>query len=73
MMEKSALAGEGGGCTATPFFTLFTITYNVAVYALAEMADTHSLFHLYPYMLAMWLSLASGARRCTGLLQRIRV
>ena len=39
MMEKSALAGEGGGCKPTPF-TIFTIKYKVAVYAPAERADT---------------------------------
>ncbi len=39
MMENSALAGEGGGCTPTPSI-LFTITYKVAVYAPAERADT---------------------------------
>jgi hypothetical protein len=44
MMEKSALAGEGGGCTPTPFIT---ITYKVAVYASAEWADTLPLFHFY--------------------------
>ncbi len=35
-MEKSALAGEGGGVTAHPSVTLFTITYKVAVYAPSE-------------------------------------
>jgi hypothetical protein len=43
MMEKSALAGEGGGCTPTPFQPI-TITYKV--YAPAEWADTLILFHL---------------------------
>jgi hypothetical protein len=38
-MEKSALAGEGGGCTPTPFQPV-TITCKVAVYATAERADT---------------------------------
>jgi hypothetical protein len=51
MMEQSALAGEGVGCTPTPF-TLFTNTHThthkVAVYAPAERADTRLLFHLYP-------------------------
>ncbi len=47
MIEKSALAGEGGGCTATPFQPI-TITYKVAVYAPAERTDTLPLFHLYP-------------------------
>jgi hypothetical protein len=47
MMEKSALAGEGGGCTPTPFQPI-TITYKVAVYDPAERADTLPLFHLYP-------------------------
>jgi hypothetical protein len=31
-------------------FTLFTITYKVAVDTPAERADTLPLFHLYPYM-----------------------
>jgi hypothetical protein len=41
MMEKLAQAGEGGGARPPPF-TIFTITYKVAVYAPAESADTHS-------------------------------
>jgi hypothetical protein len=45
MRVKLALAGEGGGCTPTPFIT-FTITSKVAVYAPAEWADTLTLFHL---------------------------
>jgi hypothetical protein len=49
MMEKLAQAGEGGGALPT-LFTLFTITYKVAVYASAERADTLTLFHLYPYV-----------------------
>ncbi len=41
MMEKSALAGEGGGCTpGPPSFTLFTVMYKVVVYAPAKRADT---------------------------------
>jgi hypothetical protein len=44
MMEKSTLAGEGGGASPPPF-TLFTITYKVVVYAPAERADTLPLFH----------------------------
>jgi hypothetical protein len=59
MMEKSALVAEGGGARPPPF-TLFTITYNVAVYVPAERADTQ--LHLYPdtpisslpYMYYMW-------------------
>jgi hypothetical protein len=54
MMEKSALAGEGGDSgvhgARPPPFSLFTITYKVAVYAPAEWADTFTLFHLYKYM-----------------------
>ncbi len=40
-----------GGARPRPF-TLFTITYKVAVavYDPAEKADTLTLFHLYPYM-----------------------
>jgi hypothetical protein len=51
MMEKSALAGA-----RPPPFTLVTITYNVAVYAPAERADTLPLFHLYPLSVALPLS-----------------
>jgi len=47
MMEKLALAGEGGDVRPPPF-ALFTITYKVAVYAPAERADTLPVFHLYP-------------------------
>ncbi len=43
MMGKSALAAEGGGKRPLPF-TLFTITYKVAMYAQAERADTLHLF-----------------------------
>ncbi len=50
MMEKLAQAGQGGGARQPPF-TIFTITYKVAVYAPAERADTLLLFHLYPYLL----------------------
>jgi hypothetical protein len=49
MMEYLAQAGVGGG-TRPPPFTIFTITYKVAVYASAENADTLHLFHLYPYV-----------------------
>jgi hypothetical protein len=45
MMEKLAQSGEGGGARPPPF-TLFTITYKVAVYAPAERADTLTLFRL---------------------------
>jgi hypothetical protein len=38
-----------GGARPSPF-TLFTITYKVAVYAPAERADILPLFLLYPYM-----------------------
>jgi hypothetical protein len=49
MMEKSALAGEGVGCTPTPFQPI-SKTYKVAEYSSAERADTFPLFHLYPIM-----------------------
>ena len=46
MMEKSALAGEGGGYTPTHFQPI-TITYKVAVSAPVERADTvHSLYFI---------------------------
>ncbi len=47
MMEKSALTREVG-VARLPTFTLFTITYKVAVYTPDERADTLTLFHLYP-------------------------
>jgi hypothetical protein len=50
MMEKSTLAGEGGGCTPIPFQPI-TIPFKIAVYfAPAEWADTLALFHLYQYL-----------------------
>ncbi len=55
MVEISALAGEGGGCTPTPFRPI-TITYKVAVYAPAKWADTFTLFHLYQYMYSVDLT-----------------
>ncbi len=54
VMEKSALAGEvRGACPSS--FTLFSITYKVAVYAPAERADPLSVFHIYPYMFSVVL------------------
>ncbi len=35
-------------------FTVFTITYKVAVYAPAEWADTLALFHLYQYVYTVY-------------------
>ncbi len=43
--EGQRPAGEGGGARPPPFIT-FTITSKVAVYTLAEWADTLTLFHL---------------------------
>ncbi len=45
MRVKFGLAGEGGGCTPTPFYYIY-ITSKVAVYDPAEWADTLTLFHL---------------------------
>jgi hypothetical protein len=41
------------GARPPPSYSIVTITYKVAVYALAERAgaDTLPLFHLYPYVL----------------------
>ncbi len=50
MMEKLAMPGEGKRRTPNPFFTIFTITYKVAVYAPAERAEKLLLFRLHPYM-----------------------
>ncbi len=47
MIEKLAQAGEGGGCTHTPFHYSYHQVYKVAVYAQAEQADTLPLFHLF--------------------------
>jgi hypothetical protein len=45
-MEKVAQAGEGGGARPPPF-TIFTVTYKVAVYDPTKRADTLPLYHLY--------------------------
>jgi hypothetical protein len=45
MKVKLAQAGEGGGARPPPFIRC-TITRKVAVYALAEWADTLTLFHI---------------------------
>ncbi len=42
---------EWRGGALPPPFTIVAITYNVAVYAPAERADTLPPFHLYPYVL----------------------
>jgi hypothetical protein len=52
MMEKSALAGVGVGVYGHPF-TLFTITYKVAVYAPTERADTDTPISSLPYMFSV--------------------
>jgi hypothetical protein len=49
MMEKLAQPCGVRGARLPPF-TIFTITYKVAVYAPAERADKLPLFHLHPYM-----------------------
>jgi hypothetical protein len=54
MMEKSAQAGESGGCTSTPFHRITIMYKGVAVYAPAERADTPPLFHLYPTCTLWW-------------------
>jgi hypothetical protein len=47
VIEKSALAGEGEGCTLTLFHYIYcTIKYKVVVYAPAERVDTLPLFLL---------------------------
>jgi hypothetical protein len=40
MTEKLAQAGEGGGCTPTPFHYIYHHVYKVVVYVPAEKADT---------------------------------
>jgi hypothetical protein len=51
MMEKSALAGDGGGrCRPTPFFSAYYVPSRpkLQCYAPAERAETPPLFQLYP-------------------------
>ncbi len=48
MRVKLAQAGEGGGCTPTPFQS-FIITSKVAVYAPAEWVDTVHYNYLLTY------------------------
>jgi hypothetical protein len=62
MMEKFAQAGQGGDArTPIPFsiYLLFTIPYKVAVYALAERADT---FLHSPYFIS--IPMYSVVSRC---------
>jgi hypothetical protein len=49
MMEKSAQPGTDGGCTPSPFYSIY-ITIKVVVHAPAERADTLPVFLFYPYM-----------------------
>ncbi len=49
-MEKLAQPVRVGGARP-PSFTIVTVTYKVAVYALPERAETLPLFLLYPYIL----------------------
>jgi hypothetical protein len=54
MMEKLALAGEGGGCTPTPFHPItITDSYKVAVHAPNERADHTARI---PSPLPLWCS-----------------
>jgi hypothetical protein len=53
-----------GGARPPPF-AVFTITYEVAVYAPAEWADTLPLFHLYPYMYYVVSTLSAGTYTTT--------
>ncbi len=63
MMEKLTQAGIVGGARP-PLFTTVTITYKVALYALAEWADTLTLFHLYQYMYSVVMP-RTPQRNCT--------
>jgi hypothetical protein len=55
MRVKLALAGEGEGCTPTPFIT-FSITSKVAVYAPAEWADTLTPVSSLVKICTLWLA-----------------
>ncbi len=58
MIVKLAQAGEG-----QPYFTLCTITNQVAVHAAAERAKKLTLFYLYPYGLMYSVVLAALSAR----------
>ncbi len=45
----------------TPFHSI-TITYKVAVYAPAERADKLPVFHLYPYMYSVHLTMEHSVK-----------
>ncbi len=66
IMEKLALAGESGGARPPPF-TLFTITYKVALYALPERADSS-----LPYILYTLLKTLERKVQYSGLVQIAR-
>ncbi len=72
MIEKSALAGEGGGARPPPY-TLVTITYKVAVYAPAERADALPVSHIYPYMYSVVDIKKGDSKRGKGWLRRMRI
>jgi hypothetical protein len=57
MMEKSAQAGEGGGCRPTPFHYIYN--HKVVAYALADREDTLPLFLLYPNMYSVVCTMLS--------------
>ncbi len=62
MMEKSALAGGGGGCTPTPFHSI-TITYKVAGYDTLQLrGQIHYQYFIQisylPYMYSVVPSVA---------------
>ncbi len=59
-MEKLAQAGQGVGCTPTPFhYTVSTNTYKVVVYAPAEREDTLPQFLLYSYFYSVCVIIIS--------------
>ncbi len=61
MMERSALAGEGWGCTPAHLSAYYHDVQSCSVlYTPAEMANTLPLFHLYP-LCTRW----TDQKKCT--------
>ncbi len=51
MMEKSALAGEGGGCTPTSFYSIYHHVQSFSVRSSCEGGYTHRISSLPVYVL----------------------
>ncbi len=63
MMEKSALAVEGGGCTPTPFHSSYHHVQSCSVRSSWKGRDTLPVFHLYPLRILWWGLWGGGGGR----------